>query len=233
VQPGEAFWGSCSKTLLKRETSATNQRIKSRASCSVRRGGALRHSAQHSDLVSLIYIQACGGLRAGERPGVSHCTEFAPNDQRISAFFCVWSDALRRRSSFGYNRPDEVIERCRLSREDVDLSSEPTRVDGLKQNFSQAAVLAAELGGALIAHKPPALPASRLWLSISCRASCRRNCFWNCNGLMPVMARKCCRKVDGLMFVRSARSSTCSRLFGAPPQRDIRRMRLSQTSSRQ
>jgi hypothetical protein len=64
-----------------------DQRIKSRASCSVRRGGALRHSAQHIDLVSLIYIQACGGLRAGEPPGVSHCTEFAPNDQRILMCF--------------------------------------------------------------------------------------------------------------------------------------------------
>jgi hypothetical protein len=57
----------------------------------VRRGGALRHSAQHNDLVSLIYIQACGGRRAGEPPGVSRCTEFAPNDQRIFAFFCIWS----------------------------------------------------------------------------------------------------------------------------------------------
>ena len=65
----------------------TTQRIKSPASCSVRRGGALRYSAQHSDLVSLIYIQACGGLRAGEPPGVSHCTEFAPNDQRILMCF--------------------------------------------------------------------------------------------------------------------------------------------------
>ena len=44
------------------------------------------------NLVSLLYIQACDGLRAGEPPGVSHCTEFAPNDQRISALFCIWSD---------------------------------------------------------------------------------------------------------------------------------------------
>ena len=27
--------------------------------------------------------------------------------------------------------------------------------------------------------------------------------------LKPVMARKCCRKVDGLMCARSAKSSTC------------------------
>src|ERR1700686_4033662 len=52
------------------------------------------------NLVSLLYIQACDGLRAGEPPGVSHCTEFAPNDQRISAFFYIWSESLSAISQF-------------------------------------------------------------------------------------------------------------------------------------
>jgi hypothetical protein len=63
------------------------QRIKSRASYSERRGATPHRSAQHIDLVSLIYIQACGGLRPGEPPGVSHCTEFAPNLHRMTSGF--------------------------------------------------------------------------------------------------------------------------------------------------
>jgi hypothetical protein len=86
VQPGEVFLDSC-PAEFREPRQLHHHRIKSPASCSVRRGGALRHSAQHINLVSLIYIQACGGLRGGEPPGVSHCTESAPNDQRILMCF--------------------------------------------------------------------------------------------------------------------------------------------------
>ncbi len=75
VQPGEVFLAVVQRPAECREPRQLHHRIKSRASCSVRRGGALRHSAQHVGLVSLIYIQACGGPRDGEPPGVSHCTE--------------------------------------------------------------------------------------------------------------------------------------------------------------
>jgi hypothetical protein len=92
--PGKSSWAVVQRPAEFREPRQLPHRIKSRASCSVRRGGALRHSGQRTDLSSLNCIEPCAGLRAGEPPGVSHCTEIAPNDQRISAFFCIRSGSL-------------------------------------------------------------------------------------------------------------------------------------------
>lgn len=81
----------------------------------------------------------------------------------------------------------------------------------LRRSAEQSTVFATELRWALIANPATSVAGVNVFVKHQLAGLLQSQGLLDCSGLVPVMARKCCRKVDGLILTRDANSSTNSR----------------------